>query len=230
MSGRRGWPGLAERFGGLGRLAAPALLLWLGVAGRSAVKPEGETPLREPLSAFPEEVVGYAAVESDTLSRANLSVLKPDAYLLRDYAAVGSGGGALPRFTLFVAWYDRQESGQSVHSPRNCLPGSGWEPTRHDRLQVESPYGSAQVNRYMVEHETGARALVFYWYQGRGRVEANEWTVKWDLLRDSVLERRSDEALVRLVVPLGDREEPSAAQGREVVEAVAGALAAHLPA
>ena len=57
------------------------------------------------------------------------------------------------------------------------------------------------MNRYVVQRGT-QQALVLYWYQGRGRVEANEYRVKWNLLRDAALRRRSDEALVRVVVPI----------------------------
>ena len=31
---------------------------------------------------------------------------------------------------------------------------------------------------------------------------ASEYTVKWDLLRDAAIRRRTDEALVRLVIPI----------------------------
>lgn len=231
--------------------AAPALVLLLGALGRTGVRPEREMSLREPLDAFPSEVAGYEVAKEERLSGANLGVLRPDSYMLRSYASTdvppaGDGGEGeasagetavaeeaagreVPGFTLFVAWYGRQTSGSTVHSPRNCLPGSGWEPTRHDRVDVRTPYGAGRVNRYLVEHESGSRALVYYWYQGRGRVAASEYAVKWDLLSDAVLRRRTDEALVRIVVPLGRGEEPAGRSGLRIAEAVAGELAAHLP-
>ena len=57
------------------------------------------------------------------------------------------------------------------------------------------------VNRYLLKPDSH-RALVLYWCQGRGRVEANEYIVKWDLLRDAAVRRRTEEALVRIVVPI----------------------------
>ena len=94
-------------------------------------------------------------------------------------------------------------------------------------------YGEGRVNRYVVEHKSGARALVFYWYQGRGRVAANEYAVKWELLRDAVLKRRTDEALVRVVFPLRAGEEKgesvSSAEADETVREVVQILAGHLP-
>jgi EpsI family protein len=65
------------------------------------------------------------------------------------------------------------------------------------------------INRFLLANG-GARALVYYWYQGRGRVEANEYRVKWHLLRDAALHGRTEEALVRIVVPLPGGVPPTA--------------------
>jgi hypothetical protein len=41
-------------------------------------------------------------------------------------------------------------------------------------------------------------------------VAHDEYGVKWDLLRDSALRRRSEEALVRVVMPITDTEDAAA--------------------
>lgn len=210
------------------RFGAPALVLVAGFGGRLTVEPNGVRSLLRPLEEFPAEVAGLRATEDVRLSAGELRTLAPDEYLLRDY----TGPEGLD-MTLFVAFYGRQASGSSVHSPRNCLPGSGWEPVRHDRIETATVYGSARVNRYLVEHESGARALVYYWYQGRGRVEANEYRVKADLVRDAVLRRRTDEGLVRLVFPVGRGEAAMAetdARAAGIVRDVIRTLAGHIPA
>lgn len=203
----------------------PALLLLLGVFGKGVVQPERSMSLNAPLEEFPVQVAGYVKTDTETLSTAELRILSPDDYLLRAYR--NRSGVEL---TLFVAFYGRQLGGYSIHSPRNCLPGSGWEPIRHERVSAQTVYGEGQVNRYLVEHKSGARALVYYWYQGRGRVAANEYTVKWELLRDGFLHRRSDEALVRLVFPLGAGDESVLfADAGRVVHEVSRLLSAFLP-
>jgi EpsI family protein len=83
------------------------------------------------------------------------------------------------------------------------------------------------VNRYLLQNRT-QQALVLYWYQGRGRVASNEYRVKWDLLRDAALRRRSDEALVRVVVPVRSGEDAAALAVR-VAETLAPAVAEALP-
>jgi EpsI family protein len=126
-----------------------------------------------------------------------------------------------------VGYYDSQTQGKTIHSPKNCLPGSGWEALASSEVNIDTPAGPVRVNRYLLQNNE-AQALVLYWYQGRGRVESNEYVVKWDLLRDAALRQRSDEALVRVVVPVTDGEERAfqvAAQAASLlVPAVYGAL------
>lgn len=207
----------------------PAALLLGGGGAKLAVQPTATLELREPLATLPESVDAYRAVSTRELTEAELRVLRPDDYALREYRAPEGAGG----FTLFVAWYGRQTSGATIHSPRNCLPGAGWQAAAHERVTVPTPYGPGRVNRYLVEHESGARALVYYWYQGRGRVAASEYAVKWHLVRDAILERRTDEALVRLVFPLGRRSEVPASgpadAHRPLVVEVIDRVADHLP-
>ena len=95
-------------------------------------------------------------------------------------------------------------------------------------VEINTPLGAVAVNRYLLQREE-QRALVLYWYQGRGRVQANEYLVKWDLLRDSALRQRSDEALVRIVVPIRDDEDAAFALASQVATEVVPALSAALP-
>jgi EpsI family protein len=79
------------------------------------------------------------------------------------------------------------------------------------------------VRRYLLAKQA-SRALVYYWYQGRGRVSSNEYKVKWELLRDAALKGRTEEALVRIVLPLtgdgtADRPRWRRRSGRPAVDA-----------
>jgi len=180
------------------RAAVPGLLLLLGFVGQLTIQPEGVRVLSESLDSLPTRLAGFELVRQSELSAAELRTLRPDDYLIRDYR--DANGRAL---SLFVAFYGRQASGTSIHSPRNCLPGSGWQPVHHDRIVTVTNYGPTSVNRYVVENK-GTRALVYYWYQGRGRVASNEYFVKFDLVRDAIFDRRTDEGLVRIVFPVSE--------------------------
>lgn len=207
---------------------APAAILTLGVAGTGLLQPGTRLPLERPLATFPDRVAEFTLQEKIALDEGQLAVLRPDDYLLRRYSAPSGR-----RADLFVAFFGRQRSGSTIHSPRHCLPGSGWEPVRHERMPLRPGTGEGTINRYVVQHESGDRALVYYWYQGRGRVAANEYAVKLDLLRDAVVRRRTDEAVVRIVFPLPSDAELDYADptnsSMEVVHAVADALWQHLP-
>jgi EpsI family protein len=111
---------------------------------------------------------------------------------------------------VYVGYYDRQLQGKTIHSPKNCLPGAGWEAVSAGERTLSTALGPVKVNRYVLVNKQ-QRALVYYWYQGRGRVESNEYRVKLELLRDSALRGRSDEALVRVVVPLRTADDEAAA-------------------
>ena len=131
-------------------------------------------------------------------------VLKADDYLDRGYRADGR------TINLFIAYYATQRAGESMHSPKNCLPGSGWVSVVNDTvvLRNDGDGGPQKVNRYLIE-KNGERALVIYWYQAGGRVIASEYAGKVFLVWDALRTGRRDAALVRLIVPLRKAEDPT---------------------
>jgi EpsI family protein len=127
-------------------------------------------------------------------------VLGADDYLNRVYYADVSGDIV----GLYVAYYGSQRQGDAIHSPLHCLPGNGWTPIAHTRRRVDVGAAHIPVNDYVVE-KSGTRNLVMYWFQGRGRVVASEYANKAYLLADAFRLGRTDEALIRIAAPMGDR-------------------------
>lgn len=160
--------------------------------------------LPRPLSALPltfATVAGqWTAINDTQLSAQEASVLNADATLLRTYRSPGSESYPL---TLLVAYFEAQVEGRSPHSPKNCLPGSGWEPVESSIVQVAIPATGEKipVNRYLLAKDE-ARILMFYWYQSSRRAVASEYAAKLYLVRDALLLRRTENAIVRLSVPL----------------------------
>jgi len=206
---------------------APAAVLAVGaVLATVGVKAQRSLPLRAPLAeTVPRQIEGLAGRDIP-LSDEEARVVGVTNYLVRLYEYPDSSRGA--GLTLYVGYYDRQTQGRTVHSPKNCLPGAGWEPLASRADTVVTDRGAIVVNRYLIQ-KGRQQALVLYWYQGRGRVAWNEYRVKWDLLRDAALRRRSDEALVRIVVPVTTSEAAAAALGTRVVRSVVPAVFAALP-
>lgn len=123
----------------------------------------------------------------------------------------GQEGGShadSPRSTvgLYIAYYGSQRQGESIHSPQNCLPGSGWQPVSSMRTTLDAAGASLPINRYVVQKGV-ERQVVLYWYQGRGRVVANEYLNKFWLMVDQARLGRSNAALVRIVAPAASADD-----------------------
>jgi EpsI family protein len=145
-----------------------------------------------------------------------LKVLGVDDYLNRVYYRPDRAAAG-----LYIGYYNSQRQGDSIHSPQNCLPGSGWEPLERSDLAipVATAAGSQDisVNRYLIQKGVD-RQLVLYWYQSHGRVVASEYWSKFFLVRDAVRLNRTDAALVRVVVPIAGGDDSG--EGRAERQAV----------
>jgi EpsI family protein len=205
-------------------LAAGALLTTVGVRAQRTL------PLRVPLAtSVPVTLDGYLSRDV-VLSPEERAAVGASAYLARVYSPLDSSVSLASYFTVYVGYYARQVRGKTIHSPKNCLPGAGWEPLTSGVATIQSPTGPVPVNRYLIQ-KGREQALVLYWYQGRGRIVANEYHVKWNLLQDATLRRRSDEALVRVVVPIrqGTAESDAIAQATRIAQQMVRSVAAALP-
>lgn len=183
----------------------PAFILGMGGLLVFGIRQPTGKILREPLATLPG-AIGTFGSEDGSLAADELAANGASNYLLRYFTDASGGKG----FSVYVGYYAHQRNGKTIHSPKNCLPGSGWEPLSAELRHVQAPGGTVPINRYVLA-QGGQRALVYYWYQGRGRVAASEYQVKWELLRDAALKARTEEAMVRIVVPLGAVEDDAAA-------------------
>lgn len=184
------------------------------------------TPLAAPLSGFPAKVGDWQLQQEGVIDQETLDILKADDTLTRWYT--GPEGGA----NLFIAFFKTQRQGQSPHSPKNCLPGTGWQPSETGRIDVPvegALGGSIHINQYVVA-KGAAQDVVLYWYQTRGRVIADEFAAKFYLISDSIRHHRSDTALVRIVVPIAqDRTKEAEQVGTDFVRAFYPVVKAYLP-
>ena len=205
---------------------APTVLLAIGAGATAVTKAQRMMPLQAPLEAsIPAQLEGLTG-QDVTVSERELMIAGVDDHLLRAYAP--SDARNATAFTVYVGYYERQRQGHTIHSPKNCLPGAGWEELTSATHTVTTAAGPVQVTRYLMQRE-GERAVVLYWYQGRGRVEANEYQVKLDLFRDAAFHRRSDEALVRVFVPISTTEEAASTVATNVAASVIPSLWKSLP-
>jgi EpsI family protein len=181
------------------------------------------TPLAAPLGGFPFTVGSFHVQQQFEIDAETRDVLRADDYLSRNY--MSPQGSA----SLFVAYFKTQRQGQSPHSPKNCLPGSGWEQISSERVDVAVPGDNPiHINQYVVE-KGQAEAVVYYWYQSQGRVIADEFAAKFYLVSDSIRHHRSDTSLVRVVVPVAGNTARSEKLGTQFIQTVYPVVKAYLP-
>lgn len=149
-----------------------------------------------------------------------------------DFAELVYSRAATPPVDVFVAYFPTQRTGTSIHSPKNCLPGSGWSPLSAEKMPINLADGRAHaVNRYIVQKGED-RELVLYWYQAHNRIVASEYAAKFYLIKDSIVMNRSDGALVRIVTPIAAGEGWQQAQNRAVhfAQSLSSVLPEYIPA
>lgn len=143
------------------------------------------------------ETIGTWTGHQTPLDSEVLGVLGVNDYTNRTYFSQNQ----LP-VQLYIGYYTSQRTGDTIHSPKNCLPGSGWDPIRAEYAEIPVTSGrKITVNEYVIAQGLD-RQLVFYWYQGRGRVVANEYWAKFWMMSDAITRNRTDGALVRLITPI----------------------------
>lgn len=181
------------------RIAVVCLLLVLGFGSRIWLSAASTLPARQDFSQFPRSVGTWSWAGDIPLTDDVTSVLKADDYLMRDFRAPD---GRIA--SLFIAYYKTQQAGESMHSPKNCLPGAGWAPIVNDRISMgkDASGNDLMVNRYVIEKDRD-RALALYWYQEGGRVIASEYKGKGYLVWDAMRTGRRDGAIVRVLLPVG---------------------------
>ena len=208
-------------------LCSLLLLVPFLVAATQISAREEIVPARTSFLDFPMQV-GIWKGQAYPMEQAFIDTLRFDDYLLADYQQ-----GTDPPINLYLAYYQSQKKGQSVHSPRTCIPGGGWEIESLEDIRLDGMKGanpSLWVNRVMI-HKGAQRQLVYYWFQQRGRIMTNEYLVKWFLLWDGLIHNRTDGALVRVTVPIASGADIEASEGtlQAFVKSVGPVLPDYIP-
>jgi EpsI family protein len=216
--------GSASRFVAAAFLIAAAAV-FLQAHGKSEVFPS-----RQALEFFPEHLGPWTGTDVP-IDKEVLDVLGPGDFLLRDYEKdepVQSDSAQLnqsqsnpaqpnvaqPDIDLFIAYFRSQRTGDTIHSPQNCLPGAGWAPIDNSRITLSlAGHAPFPANRYIIA-KGDSREVVLYWYWAHDRGVASEYWAKYYLIADSIRMHRSDGALVRISSPMLPGESPAAAERR----------------
>jgi EpsI family protein len=181
-----------------------------------------QNPPGEPLSQLPSVVESWVGSDQQ-ISQETLDVLGAGDFLSRVY----SRGPQTPPISLFIGYFPSQRTGQTIHSPKHCLPGAGWVFESSNYVDLIDASGKPhRVGEYIIANGE-ARQFVIYWYQAHGRSIASEYMAKVYMAVDAMRMNRTDGALVRVITPIPSGEDASMPQKR--AEAFAMRLAPMLP-
>jgi EpsI family protein len=150
--------------------------------------------LKQPLASIPARLGSWIAIANEELASSELERLLPSDYITRLYRKDDW------QLSLLVTYYSHQRAGAVMHSPKVCLPGSGWEIAKQDYVTVESKGKAYGLNKFHIQN-AGTRMLVVYWYQTRNRIVKNEFAGKFFLVSDGLSNMPTDGSMVRIIVP-----------------------------
>ena len=181
-------------------LLVAALLIGAGGFLRTRGKAE---PLvaRKDLDSFPKEIGQWEDVREIPIGPDAREVLGDGDFLQRTYSRQPNEPGV----DFYLAYFPSQRTGNTMHSPQNCLPGAGWTPTQHSRIVVAGLGGPITINLYVIAKGLDLQ-VTLYWYQAHGRVVASEYWAKIYLVSDAIAMNRTDGALVRVMTPISAGE------------------------
>ena len=180
-----------------------AVTMLLVTWGSLQVFSHGEPVLsKKPFAQFPLTIAEKWQGKELGMEQSVLDILKLSDYMMRVYVPPQEGQSRVTPLWLYVGYYQSQRTGSTYHSPKNCLPGSGWQFVETDQVVVPaSDTTSILINKVLIQKGLD-KQIILYWYQDRGRVIASEYWAKGYMIWDAMTQNRTDGSLVRISVPV----------------------------
>ncbi len=180
-------------------------------------------PHTNPLAYFPTICRDWRMTSQEHFSDDILAVLKPTDYLSRRYEA---GNGT--RIGLYIGYHDGGRASGDIHSPKNCLPGSGWQQLSSERIIIKNALGP--INLVQAVYQKGEnRELFLYWFQVQEKTMSDEYSLKVTGIINSIMHGRTESSFIRISVPIDGDEHDAAATGLRFVRDVYPLIREFLP-
>ena len=160
-------------------------------------------PAKKSLDNFPTEFSGWVSEGRQTLDQIYIDALNFSEYTMADFKNKEGRN-----VSLYLAYYESQKKGQSIHSPASCLPGSGWSfdsTSIMSMSDIPGYVGTMKVNRAVMQFGD-ATQIAYFWFSQRGRVLNNAYQLKIYNFWDALTMQRTDGALIRLITPVYKNE------------------------
>jgi EpsI family protein len=190
---------------------------------------------KKPFLQFPLRIAGRWVGEELGLEKEVLDKLRVSDYMMRMYLPLESlqgeniQDGATP-VSLYVGYYQSQRTGATYHSPKNCLPGAGWQFSESGTFSVPLDSGETMTINKVIIQKGIEKQVILYWYHDRGRIIASEYWAKAWMIWDAMTENRTDGALVRISVPVLTNTDQATDLGLSFLHDMWDDLLGHMPA
>lgn len=173
---------------------------------------------------FPLEIEQWKGQKGE-LDQEVYNILGVEDYILSNYRKTSG-----ETINLYVGFYQSQKEGDIIHSPKNCMPGAGWNITETsiETINLTESGKIIKVIRLLLQ-KGSEKQVVLYWFQSRGRIISSEYMQKIWLVIDSVLKRRTDGSFVRLISPVTTSEDDATQLLKEFADKIFPFLNEHIP-
>lgn len=180
-------------------------------------------PTNRPLTDIPLRSAGWTMTGESRFDERVIEVLKPTDYLSRYYTDASGN-----RVSFYLGYHAGGPESGPIHSPKHCLPGSGWSVLNERTVSV--PVGGKSVSFVRAVYQNGeAREMFLYWFQVRGETLSSEYALKFAEVKNSIFNNRKDAAFIRISIPFQGDEEKAFETGRAFIQAFYPAIEAVLP-
>ena len=208
------------------RTIAVAVILALTLLFTRYLSQAKDVPAKKPFSTFPKTIGEWQG--------------KEDRFDQKIYDILGVDDSFLGNFwtkyrrhvQLYIGFYESQREGDIIHSPRNCMPGAGWNVAEISNEMINDTgreSGEARVIKLILVKGV-QKQIMLYWFHSRGRIISSEYTQKIYLVIDSIFRHRTDGSFVRLISPVINDNEQAAIQNlKDFAEVLMPVLYEYIP-
>lgn len=177
-----------------------------------------EVPVARPLQDLPGQVGEWVQTDDFYFSDAVMAQLRPTDYVYRAYRHTDNDPGA-GDIAMYIGYHGGGPDSGPIHSPRHCLPGSGWTLEAEEIRTLDGE--GEDLNVVEAVYRNGDhRELFIYWYQVRGRTLTNEYSLKMAEIFNSMLYERRDSAFIRISTRYREEDDKPVALLRDFVRRV----------
>jgi EpsI family protein len=180
-------------------------------------------PVNRSLTEIPANIGEWTMIGQSRFAPDILDNLRPTDYLYRSYEDKDG-----IRVTIYIGYHAGGPSSGPIHSPKNCLPGSGWLKLSEERRLLHVTDRDLPVVQASYQFH-GQKEMFLYFFLVKGRVLTDEYSLKLAEIANSIFYNRRDSAFIRISVPFMNEELKAEKAGERFLTAIYPSLAATLP-